>query len=104
MIHSLQYPPNNKSVHIRGCGAWMQGEVLGNLRHGAGTFTLASGAVYAGDWRYDALEGRGKASMPDGQTYEGQWRGGKAKGCAAIPAHRPARGGPAAEQRKQAAC
>jgi hypothetical protein len=63
--------------------ALLQGDLLGSLRHGEGTYTLPSGAVYSGSWRYDSLQGRGTAVMPDGQTYEGEWRAGKAEGCAA---------------------
>ena len=64
--------------------------MLGNLRHGKGTYTLDTGAVYSGQWRYDALEGRGRAAMPDGQTYDGEWRGGKAKGCGSQKPHHAA--------------
>lgn len=61
-------------------GSRYQGQVLGTLRHGRGTYTRADGATYSGEWRYDVLDGEATARMPDGQTYVGQWKKGRAHG------------------------
>lgn len=36
--------------------------------------TLASGAVYEGEWIDDMRDGYGKQEWPDGSKYEGNWR------------------------------
>jgi hypothetical protein len=64
-LNSVTSPPF--SLHL-------QGETLGNLRHGRGTHTEASGACYVGQWRYDRRDGRGRATWPDGRLLEGDWR------------------------------
>lgn len=61
-------------------GSSYEGERLGALRHGKGTYTRADGATYKGEWRYDVLEGHARAVMPDGQTYDGPWKEGRACG------------------------
>ena len=59
----------------------MQGQTLGNMRHGRGVHTCASGDCYRGFWRLDKRHGRGKATFVSGVQYEGDWIDDKAHGC-----------------------
>ena len=59
---------------------FLQGETLGNLRHGRGTHTCSNGDVYEGQWRYDSRDGTGKITFTSGLRYEGEWKGDKAHG------------------------
>lgn len=63
-----------------GDGSSYQGEMLGALRHGNGTFIQNDGTKYTGQWSYNLLEGRATAVTRSGQTYEGEFRKGRAHG------------------------
>jgi len=62
----------------------MQGELLGNMRHGKGTFTDTNGTIYSGEWKYDILDGRAQAHMADGSSFTGEWVAGNPHGCGAL--------------------
>ena len=59
----------------------MQGEAVGDLRHGRGTQTCSNGDTYRGAWRYDKREGTGLADFVRGAQYDGEWKDDKAHGC-----------------------
>lgn len=81
MLSLVRYHSDQPTVCYESCE---QGEVLGNLRHGNGTYVRADGSKYSGQWRYDALEGVATAITADGQTYTGEWRAGKAAGYVGV--------------------
>ena len=51
----------------------LQGETLGDMRHGKGLHTCSNGDVYKGYWRLDKRHGRGMAVLANGMQYEGEW-------------------------------
>ena len=53
-----------------------EGEWLGELMDGAGTWTGADGERYVGEWRDGERHGRGLSTGPDGSMYDGQWEDG----------------------------
>ena len=53
-----------------------EGEWLGELMDGAGTWTGADGERYVGEWRDGERHGRGLSTGADGETYDGQWEEG----------------------------
>ena len=61
-------------------GTCLQGDTLGDLRHGKGTHTCSNGDIYKGYWRLDKRHGRGKVTLANGMQYEGDWVDDKAHG------------------------
>lgn len=57
-------------------GDFYQGDLRGDLPHGAGKFLWTDGSMYEGAWRRGRASGRGKFSWPSGATYEGDLAGG----------------------------
>jgi 1-phosphatidylinositol-4-phosphate 5-kinase len=57
-------------------GDFYQGELRGDLPHGAGKFLWTDGSMYEGSWRRGRASGRGKFSWTSGATYEGDFAGG----------------------------
>ena len=51
----------------------LQGETLGDMRHGKGLHTCSNGDVYKGYWRLDKRHGRGMTVLANGMQYEGEW-------------------------------
>ena len=48
--------------------------------HGEGTYTLANGAKYVGQWKDGEMHGFGKLTRPDGQVaHDGEWENGQPK-------------------------
>ena len=45
-----------------------------------GTYTLADGEKYVGEWRDDKLNGQGTYSWTDGEKYVGEWKDNKRRG------------------------
>ena len=58
----------------------VQGETLGNERHGRGVHISASGDRYEGAWKRDARHGQGTATFACGKSYAGDWLNDKAHG------------------------
>ncbi len=61
-------------------GTCLQGDTLGDLRHGKGTHTCSNGDIYKGYWRLDKRHGRGKVTLANGMQYEGDWVNDRAHG------------------------
>nr|CAB3489067.1 unnamed protein product [Digitaria exilis] len=57
-------------------GDFYQGDLRGDLPHGAGKFLWTDGSMYEGSWRHGRASGRGKFSWTSGATYEGDFAGG----------------------------
>nr|CAB3490890.1 unnamed protein product [Digitaria exilis] len=57
-------------------GNFYQGDLRGDLPHGAGKFLWTDGSMYEGSWRHGRASGRGKFSWTSGATYEGDFAGG----------------------------
>ncbi|KAJ1256320.1 hypothetical protein BS78_K046700, partial [Paspalum vaginatum] len=57
-------------------GDFYQGDLRGDLPHGAGKFLWTDGSMYEGSWRRGRASGRGKFSWTSGATYEGDFAGG----------------------------
>ncbi|KAL6870668.1 hypothetical protein ACP4OV_014516 [Aristida adscensionis] len=57
-------------------GDFYQGDLRGELPHGAGKFLWTDGSMYEGSWRRGRASGRGKFSWTSGATYEGDFAGG----------------------------
>ena len=63
----------------------LQGDTLGNSKHGNGRLVCVNGDVYTGQWRYDKRDGRGHAvfervenaqkdqEQPKPLCYDGEW-------------------------------
>lgn len=73
----------------------VQGDTLGNLRHGHGRLSCASGDVYTGKWRYGKRDGTGHAvfdrhksteagEQPKPVCYNGEWQDDKTHGCVRV--------------------
>lgn len=45
----------------------------GGVKHGAGTYTWTTGAVYSGDWLHGCMHGVGTFATADGSCYTGSW-------------------------------
>ena len=60
------------------------GELLGDVMHGHGTATFASGDVYSGDWRNDLFHGQGTYRWADGDTYTGEYQKEKQHGMGTL--------------------
>lgn len=60
-IAGSQYPLRNM----------YDGEFVGGLRHGQGSFYYASGAKYEGGWKNNMKHGSGKFTFKNGRIYEG---------------------------------
>lgn len=69
----------------------VQGDTLGNLKHGHGRLTCTNGDVYTGQWRYDKRDGTGHAvfvrqksisgsAQPKPICYEGGWSNDRTHG------------------------
>ena len=73
-------------VLTRGLGTqWVNGnefngEWVGGLMSGRGTFVWSSGERYDGEWRDGKEEGRGTFTWPDGSYFDGNWVGGEKHG------------------------
>ncbi|EPT25936.1 MORN repeat-containing protein [Toxoplasma gondii ME49] len=72
-------PPGGRQGHSMAAGpptnlAEIPGEPAGSGRVARPPVTLASGAVYEGQWKDPLRDGEGKLSWPDGQTYEGSFK------------------------------
>jgi len=52
----------------------------GNIKHGHGMYTYASGNTYAGQWENDKRNGQGEETFRDGATYIGEYRDDKCHG------------------------
>ena len=70
-----------------------QGDTLGTMRHGRGTFTSATGDTYTGGWQYNKRQGQGHAKFvrhispetseqPLPVSYEGDWKDDRTQGYA----------------------
>ena len=70
-----------------------QGDTLGTMRHGRGTFTSATGDTYTGGWQYNKRQGKGHAKFirrtsaetseqPLPVSYEGDWEDDRTQGYA----------------------
>jgi 1-phosphatidylinositol-4-phosphate 5-kinase len=57
-------------------GEFYQGDLRGDLPHGAGKFLWTDGSMYEGSWRRGRASGQGKFSWPSGAIYEGDLAGG----------------------------
>ncbi|XP_015698469.2 phosphatidylinositol 4-phosphate 5-kinase 6-like isoform X2 [Oryza brachyantha] len=57
-------------------GDFYQGDLRGELPHGAGKYLWTDGSMYEGSWRRGRASGRGKFSWPSGAIYEGDLDGG----------------------------
>ncbi|KAG0528684.1 hypothetical protein BDA96_05G033100 [Sorghum bicolor] len=57
-------------------GDFYQGDLRGELPHGAGKYLWTDGSMYEGAWRRGRASGRGKFSWTSGATYEGDFAGG----------------------------
>ncbi|XP_062202797.1 phosphatidylinositol 4-phosphate 5-kinase 6-like [Phragmites australis] len=57
-------------------GDFYQGDLRGDLPHGAGKFLWTDGSMYEGSWCRGRASGRGKFSWTSGATYEGDLAGG----------------------------
>ena len=64
--------------------AALQGETLGNLRHGRGIHTCSNGDIYDGQWAYDKRHGTGKFVAARGICYEGEWKEDRAHGWVGL--------------------
>jgi hypothetical protein len=53
-----------------------EGEWVGDLMHGRGSWVAANGERYEGEWRDGERHGRGLFTGLDGETYDGQWEDG----------------------------
>ena len=49
----------------------------GGKKHGYGTFTLANGDEYKGEFKNDEKHGYGLITSPSTKTYVGEWKNGK---------------------------
>eukprot|EP00232_Nephroselmis_pyriformis_P007166 CAMPEP_0182895128 /NCGR_PEP_ID=MMETSP0034_2-20130328/25498_1 /TAXON_ID=156128 /ORGANISM="Nephroselmis pyriformis, Strain CCMP717" /LENGTH=74 /DNA_ID=CAMNT_0025028945 /DNA_START=169 /DNA_END=390 /DNA_ORIENTATION=+ len=49
------------------------GEWLGGVPHGAGTYVWSDGSQYDGEWLNGCKHGAGKYVWPSGAAYEGDW-------------------------------
>ena len=61
-------------------GNEFNGEWVGGLMCGRGTFVWSSGERYDGEWRDGKEEGRGTFTWPDGSYFDGNWVGGEKHG------------------------
>nr|CBX25481.1 hypothetical_protein [Oryza glaberrima] len=57
-------------------GDFYQGDLRGDLPHGAGKYLWTDGSMYEGSWRGGRAAGRGKFSWSSGAIYEGDLAGG----------------------------
>ncbi|KAG8050693.1 hypothetical protein GUJ93_ZPchr0009g730 [Zizania palustris] len=57
-------------------GDFYQGDLRGDLPHGAGKYLWTDGSMYEGSWRRGRASRRGKFSWPSGAIYEGDLAGG----------------------------
>uniref|UniRef100_A0A0D3HI43 1-phosphatidylinositol-4-phosphate 5-kinase n=1 Tax=Oryza barthii TaxID=65489 RepID=A0A0D3HI43_9ORYZ len=57
-------------------GDFYQGDLRGDLPHGAGKYLWTDGSMYEGSWRRGRAAGRGKFSWSSGAIYEGDLAGG----------------------------
>ncbi len=79
-------PRRGRHVLTRGLGTqWVNGnefngEWVGGLMSGRGTFVWSSGERYDGEWRDGKEEGRGTFTWPDGSYFDGNWVGGEKHG------------------------
>uniref|UniRef100_A0A0E0RDL8 1-phosphatidylinositol-4-phosphate 5-kinase n=1 Tax=Oryza rufipogon TaxID=4529 RepID=A0A0E0RDL8_ORYRU len=61
-------------------GDFYQGDLRGDLPHGAGKYLWTDGSMYEGSWRGGRAAGRGKFSWSSGAIYEGDLAGGLVEG------------------------
>jgi hypothetical protein len=61
-------------------GSIYEGDFVGNIREGAGTYWYADGTVYRGDWKSGKSHGRGELITPNRDRYIGEWKDGKRSG------------------------
>jgi hypothetical protein len=54
--------------------------LLGDKKHGIGSFTFTDGGKYTGRFVQDNISGQGKYQYPDGRSYEGEWKNNKKHG------------------------
>ena len=70
-------PPSSEiSVQIisvmTSCGHKECGELIGDVKHGKGTYRYADGGEYVGGWVDDQRTGAGLMKYPNGDQYENQ--------------------------------
>lgn len=53
-----------------------EGEMIGNVRHGVGTYTFASGDRYEGDFVDNTIHGKGTQTYVSGDAYTGDFQRG----------------------------
>ena len=61
-------------------GDTYNGDIVGGLRHGQGTFTWVDGSVYIGSWAEGNQHGEGTKTWADGSSYTGAYVDGKKYG------------------------
>ena len=61
-------------------GDTYNGDIVGGLRHGQGTYTWVDGSVYIGSWAEGNQHGEGTKTWADGSSYTGAYVDGKKYG------------------------
>ncbi|RHY04614.1 hypothetical protein DYB28_013150, partial [Aphanomyces astaci] len=54
-----------------------EGQVVGHMRHGSGTFYCKTdGKSYHGEWQHNKKHGSGSLRFPSGEVLRGEWKEG----------------------------
>ena len=64
-------------VALLWCNVGFAGCIKGDCTNGYGTYTLANGDKYVGEWKEGKYHGQGTYTFADGEVDKGIWKKGK---------------------------
>ena len=67
---------NGQGTYTLASGGKYIGEFKDNKYHGKGTTTLTSGEKYVGEYKDGKYHGQGTYTFTDGEKYVGEWKDG----------------------------